>query len=530
MLRFAFCSRLLLVILFALKECRPVRGDQSGNVVDKNRFTPSIAKLSEDFRNENSAQYDQYVFSISASAKQELKAELEKDPLQQWTYSSRWSQLSDLRLNGNLMSKAIQAGNPTRLKNVLIKASKGQQINVAVIGGSNSAGGKLGVDEKSLNGLFFKVFADWWNKTIGKATKSFMKVYPVTIGGTGSYFFAFCYKTFIPKKQAIDIVLIETSINYNMRGKSEAYEQLTRQVLQYPSAPAILYINLVSGLGLDPKAKKVINPTCTNLENFGQTEVALHYGITSISLKEVLCRKEDGQWTAVVTNMAGSDGRHIGVKAHALVAVLIIDYVRGVFNQVLNDLKNGNINNPSWPLPDLLRLKRDTEALKQPLCWTGVTPNSSEDLHRPSLQIRITENNGFSPSGSMRDERASDKNINSDLRTDAQGGWGTWQSYSSLKLRIHIPSAESYYNTRSVIILTRTSGSGGKAVVWLDDKKNEGIYINTKSIYGQNRLDTVATRVEPGYHTITVRTVRTGNFLVSGVLIGPPDFRRRKVV
>ena len=45
-----------------------------------------------------------------------------------------------------------------------------------------------------------------------------------------------------------------------------------------------------------------------------------------------------------------------------------------------------------------------------------------------------------------------------------------------------------------------------------DEEKNKTIYINTKSIYGQTRLDTVATRVKPGYHTITVRTVRKVNF------------------
>ena len=38
------------------------------------------------------------------------------------------------------------------------------------------------------------------------------------------------------------------------------------------------------------------------------------------------------------------------------------------------------------------------------------------------------------------------------------------------------------------------------------------VVVNTKSIYGQTRLDTVATRVKPGYHTITVRTVGKGNF------------------
>ena len=518
---------LLLVALFTFQEWRSFGNNDVDNFLSKNHSLPWKENLSNSIKHENFVQFGS---KISRRVQTELYAELEKDPFQQWNYRSRWREMSDLKLNGELMSKAIQPGNPVRLKNVLIKAVKGQQINVAVIGGSNSAGGKLGTDEKSLDGLFFKVFADWWNKTIGKVTKSFMKSYEVTIGGTGSYFFAFCYKTFIPENQTIDLAFIDASINFNMRGKAEAFEQLTRQVLLYPSVPAILYVNLVSGLGVDPNTKKVVNPRCINLENFGQTKVARHYGITSFSLKEVLCRKEDDKWTVVVTNMAGSDGRHIGIKAHALISMLMIDYIREVFDQVLNDLSNGNITYHFAPLPELLLLKRDTEVLKQPLCWTRMTPNIFKDLHRPNIQIQITQKDGFSPYGSFRDERSSDGNTNTDLRTDAQGGWGTWRRYSSIKFRFYVPSVSSSYNTRSVIILTRTSGNGGKAEVRLDEEKNKTIYINTKSIYGQTRLDTVATRVKPGYHTITVRTVCKGNFLVSGVVVGPPDFERRKVI
>lgn len=193
-----------------------------------------------------------------------------------------------------------------------------------------------------------------------------MKSYEVTIGGTGSYFFAFCYKTFIPANQTIDLAFIDASIYFNLRGKIEAFEELMCQVLRYPSMPAVLYISLVSGLGVDPKTEKVINPTCINLENYGQTEVARHYSITSFSLKEVLCRKEDGRWKAVVTNMADSGG--CGVKAHALVSMSMIDYIRGVFNQVLNDRSDGNRNYHFTPLPELSSIKRDTEVLKQLLC------------------------------------------------------------------------------------------------------------------------------------------------------------------
>ncbi|KAJ7385184.1 hypothetical protein OS493_017561 [Desmophyllum pertusum] len=252
---FTFYSYLSLIALVTLKECRTVTGGQNDNVVAANNFTPSLSSLNEDF-NETIFAPDMYISTVPASVQEELKAELGKYPFQQWKYKSTWNRMSDLKLDGDLMSKAIQPGNPTRLKNVLIRALKGQQINILIIGGSNSAGGKLGVDEKSLDGLYFKVFTNWWNNTFGKATKAFTKEYEVTIGGTGSYFFAFCYRTFIPKDVKIDIVLIEASINYNMRGKVEAYEQLTRLVLEYPSAPAVLDINLVSGLGSRPGNQK----------------------------------------------------------------------------------------------------------------------------------------------------------------------------------------------------------------------------------------------------------------------------------
>lgn len=529
-----FYKFLSLIALVTLRECCAVKGVNPMGDLAVNDLPKSFPNPSVQLNGEFNATFAKDI--ISASVEEELKAELEEDPFKQWEYKSKWRQMSDLKLNGELMSKAIQPGDEGRLKKVLIKALEGQQINLLVIGGSNSAGGNLGVDEKSLDGLYFKVFSNWWNNTFGKVTKAFVKEYQVTIGGTGSYFFAFCYRTFIPKDKKIDIVLIETSINYNLRGKAEAYEQLTRQVLEYPSAPAVLYINLVSGLGLDSETNHVINPSCINLENFGQAELTRHYDITSFSLKEVLCRKENDQWRAVITDEAASDGRHIGIKAHAMVAMMMIEYIRGVLKEAVEEAKNTFGDSKVYsvidysPIPEPFFLRRETEALKQPLCWTGVTPDIFQDLHRPNLQIKIEENEGFSPSGSFRDQNASDKGKNSNLRTDAQGGWGTWQIYSSLKLRIYVSPINSSPNTRSVILLTRTSGSGGKAKVWLDNNDKEAIYINTKSMYGQNRLDSIQTRVEPGFHTIMVRTVCEGNFLVSGVLVGPPDFERRKVL
>ncbi|KAJ7333047.1 hypothetical protein OS493_018216 [Desmophyllum pertusum] len=439
------------------------------------------------------------------------------------------SLLSDLRLDDNFIPGGIQSGNPTPLKNVLKKALRGEDINVLVIGGSHSAGGKLGLDENSLDGLYFKVFTRWWNNNIGKATKSFIKEIPLAIGGTGSYFFAFCYKTFIAVGQKIDLVLIEISANDMIYGTSKPLEQLTRQILAYPSAPAVLYINLLSGLGVNPNTKRIHNPLCINLETFGQAELARHYGITSFSLREIFCRKEKGEWRVVFKNMTGSDGSHISLKANAQVAMMMIKYVRSVFNEVVNDVTKVPLDtvdqvggNGSSQLLKFLLI--ESETLKKPLCWTGKEPNVFKNLHQPNLQIEVINNINFSPCFQVSGQTVNVK-LAKDHRTDSHGGWCAWTSLSFLQLRIYVPliSDDSSFHKRSVTVLARHE-KGEAAAIWLDSKKNT-ITIKSDSNYNVDRYYTIATRVDPGYHTITVRTVREGMFMVAAVFVGAPDFQ-----
>ena len=425
-----------------------------------------------------------------------------------------------------LMSRAIQAGNVTRLKNVLKKVLRGEDITLLVIGGSNSAGGKLGLDENSLDGIYFKVFTKWWNKTFGQAIKSSVKEIHLTIGATESPFFAFCYKTFIADGEKIDIVLIEISANDCRFRTAKHLEQLTRQVLEYPSAPAVLYINLIGSLGYKDNP---LNPTCRNLETFGQTELARHYEITSFSLKEVFCWKnETGQWKMILTNMAGSDGNHIGLKAHSLVASLIIKHVRSVTKELINEVYNAadqlTGGHESSTLPKFLLIKHESEALTKPLCWTGKTPNAFKNLHHPNLQLKVINNVGFSPCFQVRRRRINVKRVSKELRTDSQGGWCASNDSSTLRLRIYVPSiaADSFRRSRSVIVLSRFY-SAGEAEIWLDNNKDKAV--KTDSEWVDDRYDTIATRVNPGYHTITFRTIRDGVFMVSGVLVGPPNFR-----
>ena len=430
-----------------------------------------------------------------------------------------------------LLSRSIQAGNSDRFRHVLMKALRGENISVLVIGGSHSAGGKLGLDENSLDGLYFTVFQKWWNETFGSFAKSFLNVTALTIGGTGSSFYAFCYRTFIPEGTSFDIMLIEMSANDKGRATAKPLEQLTRQALSYPSAPVVFYINVVHDFGVNPYTKKVENPSCVTLEDFGQTELARHYDITSFNLREIICRKEKGRWKVMHSSMAGSDGRHIGVKAHAQIAYMMTEYVKNIYQEIayndngINPLSINHVrgNDGSFNLPSLFFLKRETEALKEPLCWTGKTPNVFKKLHHSNLKFEIKEKTGFSPCFKLYGQKQNVKRVARELRTDSQGGWCAWIRSSVLKLKIYVPRivGENSFRTRSVTVLTKNNG--GIAAIWLDNHKNETIQTNSTQMR-RNRYDTIGHRVQPGYHTITVKTLSNELFLVAGVFVGAPDF------
>ena len=413
-----------------------------------------------------------------------------------------------------LMSNAIKAGNTGRMKKVLKKALGGENIKLVVLGGSNSAGGYFGGDEKSLEGLYFRVFIDWWNLSIGGITKALMKEVQLAIGASGSYFYSYCYQTFLAAREKIDIVLIEVSVNDD--NKIIPLEQLTRQVLTHPSMPAVLFINLVRYKGSRNDS------LCENLECFGQNKLARYYNITSLSLRELLCHKEKGEWRAVIKNTTGTDGKHMNINAHALVATMMIKYVRSVFKEVISDINKGIgqvLETKDTKLPKILFIKSESEILRQPLCWTGKTPDASKPIHHPSLKFKIVDNVGFSMCLKL-------KSKNKPLRPDAFGGWCGEKRFSYLKLSVFVPDLKVKdlpIRSRSVTVMVMNKRCN--ATIWLDNDNNTAVYFS--ETYGFDQFDTVSTRVKPGYHNLTFRNMCEGMFMVSGIFVGPPDFHLR---
>ena len=77
-----------------------------------------------------------------------------------------------------------------RAQNLISKVLKGQPVKMIVIGGSNSAGGGGITNHRE---LFHQLFSQWWNQVIIPNTGSKLMVKNLSLGGTGSDFFAFSF-------------------------------------------------------------------------------------------------------------------------------------------------------------------------------------------------------------------------------------------------------------------------------------------------------------------------------------------------
>ena len=246
-----------------------------------------------------------------------LKKALSTYPSSVWVYKDRFPTLRHLLLEKDDLDKSIQNKQSPRLGKIMEKVLRGENIKILVIGGSNSAGGGLQEDEHSINGTFYNILTIWWAKTITPATGSKLQIKVIAIGGTQSTFFQFCYKVFLEDFE-YEIAIIEMSVNdakgIEMKNakKAQPMEQLTRQLMNRENRPAIFYVNLFT--------TQIPIHGCFNLMDLGQSLLCDHYDITTINLRDTICRLNNNGGYNVTTkaiNIQSKDCSHIGLLGHA---------------------------------------------------------------------------------------------------------------------------------------------------------------------------------------------------------------------
>lgn len=496
----------------------------------------------------------------------ELKHAIKRDPLDIWFFKNRFNSLKDLfttlpRWNSGIFQRHDTTN---RLKNVILRALNGDDVNVAIMGGSISAGGGLTLDKEDMRGIYYRVFSDWWRKTVEPITGSVVKLHNLAIGGTGSNFFAFCYNVLLNPNTDINLALLDFAVNdylqlkYSSLPMTLSLEQLTREILSERNSPAVMYVNFVQG--------ELKIPVCNNLENHGQTMLAVNYGITTVSLRNLFC-SSSLQKGKKFPKMFTSDGNHVSILGHAQVAYMIIRHLRQLMLSILDNVSNSKevkvtvakhslpsvgdvIILPDCPLnfrdlPEPLFKSYQQYFRDHPLCFTLMTPDIYKKMSLSrSLQLKEIGNIGFevvqkvpinsrgSANTAVVQPYPEDQIQLSEMqrfRTDAYGGWKSQLANSMLELEILIPIIslskkcylESTTDARNVAVAVRTNGNGATAKVWLNEYEERGVLINTRSYFGQTRLFTIARHVIPGRHVLSVRTVNKGTFILCAVVIGP---------
>ena len=449
-----------------------------------------------------------------------LKHSMEKSPFEIWYYKDKFKSLEDMSLTPELYNNQTVERQTTkrRLQNAMARVLLGQNIGVTVMGGSISAGGGLS-DYSDLRGIYYRVFIDWWQKAVQPFTGSSIRLRNLAVGGTGSNFFSFCYKTLMKPQDNTNIAFLEFSVNDYLLFKDShlpgalSLEELTRELLSEESLAAIMFVNFIRG--------ESFVPDCNNLENHGQTMVAWHYGITSFSMRESLCPNTGNKKCPA---MFSTDGQHAGIIPHAQIAMMIIDNVRSALLEAIESSKEGFHLLSSYDLPRAVYSMDNHTIAADPLCYTLITPDETGKFFNPSLSIKEIQNVGFKLVQDVAigfRKPVSRRHKLKPSRTDGFGGWEAKKENSTLKLKIDLPPNGILGGnvTRDVAIVFRTNGCGGTAKVWLENYKPE-ILVDAYSPFGHTRLVTVTRHVTPGSHVLTVKVVKAGTFCLCGVMAG----------
>ena len=184
-------------------------------------------------------------------------------------YEEEWYQQA-------LKDSVMSAGNNARLKQVIGRAQRGEEITLATIGGSITEGaGASGYKE-----CWASRFAVRFGTAYGTDNGANVSLVNAGVGGTPSPFGWMRYQREIvgrvPEKDPDglpDVVVIEFSVNdWEEPTKHRCFESMVREILDAPNEPAVILLFAVfrNGFNLQDELKKI----------------GYNYGLMMVSIKD----------------------------------------------------------------------------------------------------------------------------------------------------------------------------------------------------------------------------------------------------
>jgi lysophospholipase L1-like esterase len=223
-----------------------------------------------------------------------------------------------------LARSLVSMGDTARLQHVLAKARRNEEVVVAVIGGSITAGAAASKVENRYGNLV----ARWWQETFPQAQIRFINA---GIGATGSNLGAHRAPSQLLSHNP-DLVVAEYAVNDpNSQDAAETLEGLTRQILKLPNQPAVMLLYTMNNAG-------------GNAQEW-HSKIGEHYGLPMVSFRDALWPEIEAQrmkWEDVEGDIV-----HPNDRGHAYCAT----FITNVLSKVLADLPVDAALSPIPPVP-----------------------------------------------------------------------------------------------------------------------------------------------------------------------------------
>lgn len=208
------------------------------------------------------------------------------------------------------------AGSDERaLAAVMKKAAAGENVTIAVIGGSITQGTiSTGAKDKTVakKQMYAEIFRQWWVKTFPDSEITFINA---GIGATDSYLAVHRVRQDVLSHNP-DLVLVEFSVNDSSAMSHKiSYDNLLRTLLQSENAPAVLLLFLAQTNGATAQDIHAL--------------VGFNYQLPMLSYSSVMQELMDsGTYTA--KDLSG-DQVHPSALGHAMIGEMLWEYLNSIW-------------------------------------------------------------------------------------------------------------------------------------------------------------------------------------------------------
>lgn len=201
-----------------------------------------------------------------------------------------------------------RVGNTQRIREKISKAQNGEQVNIAYLGGSITAGGSASTTQNSYAELSFNYF----NETFGAGGN--VNYINAGLAGTSSVVGNLRVDNEVLSKNA-DIIFIEFAVNDQGGDRfQKSFESLVKKCLSQPNEPAVVVITLCQKSGSSNQDWMV--------------QVAENYDVPIISGKNAIMGAIDSGTMSWDADYGSGDTIHPGNGGHKLIADCIGYYYR----------------------------------------------------------------------------------------------------------------------------------------------------------------------------------------------------------